>query len=233
MAAYEAASSPSLVTPTIICIRPHAPHLELLDHCDTSLCQLRGHDLEYPLGLVTEARRAWHAGASFWHGVRDINATSIGIEIVNPGHELGYRPFPERQIDAVIALLSDVRSRWTVPDSRILGHSDVAPARKIDPGELFPWRRLAREGHGLWVEPPGAPGAELAEGDEGLGVMALQGALSRLGYESPVTGRFDGDTATIVRAFQRHWVQYRCDGVADGETRARLMALLRLIGAAK
>ena len=183
--------------------------------------------------LVTEARRAWHAGASFWHGVRDINATSIGIEIVNPGHELGYRPFPERQIDAVIALLSDIRSRWTVPDSRILGHSDVAPARKIDPGELFPWRRLAREGHGLWVEPPGAPGAELAEGDEGLGVMALQGALSRLGYESPVTGRFDGNTATIVRAFQRHWVQYRCDGVADGETRARLMALLRLIGAAK
>ncbi len=180
--------------------------------------------------LVPEARRAWHAGASFWHGARDINSASIGIEIVNPGHELGYRPFPEGQIDAVISLLTDIRSRWTVPDSRILGHSDVAPARKIDPGELFPWRRLATKGHGLWVEPPAAPGAALADGDEGLGVMAMQGALARLGYESPITGRFDAATSTIVRAFQRHWVQGRCDGIADGNTRARLMALLRLAG---
>ena len=183
--------------------------------------------------LVPEARRAWHAGASFWHGVRDINAASIGIEIVNPGHELGYRPFPDGQIDAVISLLTDIRSRWTVSDSRILGHSEVAPARKIDPGELFPWRRLATEGHGLWVEPSAAPGAELSEGDEGLGVMALQGALARLGYESPVTGRFEAGTTTILRAFQRHWVQRRCDGIADGDTRARLMALLRLAGPAQ
>jgi len=180
--------------------------------------------------LVPEARRAWHAGASFWRGERDINAASVGIEIVNPGRDLGYRPFPDQQIDALIELLADIRSRWTIPDERILGHSDIAPTRKIDPGELFPWRRLALEGHGLWVEPPAAPGAPLTDGDEGLGVMALQGALARLGYESPSTGRFEEATATLVRAFQRHWLQSRCDGVADGDTRARLMALLRLAG---
>jgi N-acetylmuramoyl-L-alanine amidase len=185
------------------------------------------------VALVPEARRAWHAGASFWQGERDINAASVGVEIVNPGHELGYRPFPDRQIDAVIMLLADIRSRWTIPDERILGHSDVAPDRKTDPGELFPWRRLALEGHGLWVEPPAAPGAPLAIGDEGLGVLALQGALARLGFESPTTGRFDEGTATRVRAFQRHWMQSRCDGVADGDTRARLMALLRLAGIAR
>jgi N-acetylmuramoyl-L-alanine amidase len=180
--------------------------------------------------LVPEARRAWHAGASYWRGERDINAASIGVEIVNPGHEFGYRPFTDIQIDAVIALLSDVRARWTIPDARILGHSDVAPARKSDPGELFPWRRLALEGHGLWAEPPPAPGAVLAPGDEGLGVLALQGALSRMGYESLAHGRYDDATATIVRAFQRHWAPARCDGLADGDTRARLMALLRHAG---
>jgi len=180
--------------------------------------------------LVPEARRAWHAGVSFWRGERDINAASIGVEIVNPGHEFGYRPFPHAQIDAVIALLADIRSRWTVPDERILGHSDVAPARKSDPGELFPWRRLALEGHGLWVEPAAAPGAALLPGDEGLGVFALQGALARLGYECASTGRYDDTTQTIVRAFQRHWRPALCDGAADGDTRARLMALLRLAG---
>ena len=128
-------------------------------------------------------------GVSFWRGERDINAASVGVEIVNPGHEYGYRAFPDRQIHSLLALLADIRSRWTIPDERILGHSDVAPARKIDPGELFPWRRLALEGHGLWVEPPAAPGAPLTLGDEGLGVMALQGALARLGYEaSPERG---------------------------------------------
>lgn len=178
--------------------------------------------------LVPEARRAWHAGKSFWRGETDINARSVGVEIVNPGHEFGYRPFPDGQIDAVIDLLADIRSRWSVDDARILGHSDVAPARKEDPGELFPWKQLAQAGHGLWVEPPAAPGAALAEGDEGPGVFALQAGLSRLGYDSAPSGRYDGATATIVRAFQRHWRQQRFDGAADGATRARLMALLKL-----
>jgi N-acetylmuramoyl-L-alanine amidase len=178
--------------------------------------------------LVPEARRAWHAGKSFWRGETDINARSVGVEIVNPGHEFGYRPFPDGQIDAVIDLLADIRGRWSVDDARILGHSDVAPARKEDPGELFPWKQLAQAGHGLWVEPPAAPGAALAEGDEGPGVFALQAGLSRLGYDSAPSGRYDAATATIVRAFQRHWRQQRFDGAADGATRARLMALLKL-----
>jgi len=177
--------------------------------------------------LVAEARRAWHAGVSFWKGTRDCNGASIGIEIVNPGHDFGYRPFPEVQIDAVIALLDDIRTRWTIPDGRILGHSDVAPDRKIDPGELFPWRRLAEAGHGLWVEPRIAPGAPLSVGDEGPGVFALQAGLNRLGYDSPPSGRYDDATATMVMAFQRHWRPERFDGIADGQTRSRLMALLR------
>ncbi len=177
--------------------------------------------------LVAEERRAWHAGVSFWKGDQDINARSIGIEIVNPGHEHGYRAFPGTQVAAVIALLTDVRSRWTVPDGFILGHSDVAPERKEDPGELFPWRALHDAGHGLWAEPIAAPGEPLGEGDEGVGVFALQAALHRLGYDSPPTGRYDARTRVLITAFQRHWAPHRIDGVADGETRARLMGVLR------
>lgn len=178
--------------------------------------------------LVPEERRAWHAGVSFWKGEENLNGVSIGVEIVNPGHEFGYRPFPEVQIGAVIDLIADIRSRWQVPDGRILGHSDIAPARKTDPGELFPWRRLAHEGHGLWAESGAAPGAPLAEGDEGPGVFALQAGLTRLGYDLPPSGRYDAATATVVGAFQRHWLQTRWDGIADGETRARLVGLLRI-----
>ena len=178
--------------------------------------------------LVPEERRAWHAGRSFWQGETNINAVSVGIEVVNPGHEFGYRPYPDAQIEALIDLIGFVRERWTIPDARILGHADVAPDRKEDPGELFPWKRLAEAGHGLWVESGAAPGAALAEGEEGLGVLALQAGLSRFGYDCAPTGKFDTATAAVVRAFQRHWLQTRFDGVADGETRARLVGLLRL-----
>ncbi len=177
--------------------------------------------------LVAEERRAWHAGVSFWRGERDINAVSIGIELVNPGHEFGYRDFPAAQIAALADLLDDIRGRWDIPESRILGHSDVAPSRKQDPGERFPWRALADAGHGLWVEPPASPGAPLAIGDEGAGVFALQAGLTRLGYDSAPTGLFEDDTAQILIAFQRHWRPDRVDGIADGETRARLVHLLR------
>jgi N-acetylmuramoyl-L-alanine amidase len=178
--------------------------------------------------LVPEERRAWHAGVSFWKGEKGLNQCSIGIELVNPGHALGYRPFPEAQLATLTALLSDIRERWDVPDARILGHSDIAPHRKVDPGELFPWAALAANGHGLWAEPPASPGAPLAEGEEGTGVFALQAGLTRLGYDSAPSGRFDADTTTIVKAFQRHWRPSRVDGIADGETRARLVALLRM-----
>lgn len=181
-------------------------------------------------GLVPEERRAWHAGVSFWKGEEGVNHASIGIEIVNPGHEFGYRPFPPAQIDAVIALVADIRTRWSIDDGRILGHSDVAPARKQDPGELFPWKQLARAGHGIWAEADPAPGDPLVEGAEGVGVFALQAGLTRLGYDCAPSGRFDPSTREIVSAFQRHWVQTRWDGVADGLTRATLMAVLRAAG---
>jgi N-acetylmuramoyl-L-alanine amidase len=180
--------------------------------------------------MVAEERRAWHAGVSFWKGERDINAVSIGIELVNPGHEFGYRAFPAPQIATLIGLLDEIRGRWSVPDARIIGHSDVAPQRKQDPGEMFPWARLAQAGHGLWIEPPAAPGAPLGEGDEGTGVFALQAGLTRLGYDSAPSGRYDAATAIIVTAFQRHWRPARVDGIADGETRARLVHLLRAAG---
>lgn len=178
--------------------------------------------------LVAEERRAWHAGRSFWRGETDINSASIGVEIVNPGHDHGYRPFPDIQIDAVIGLLDGVRERWTIDDRMIVGHSDVAPDRKSDPGELFPWKRLAEAGHGLWAEPRPAPGDPLGLGAEGPGVFALQAGLTRLGYDCAPSGAFDAATATVVTAFQRHWRPEVIDGVADGETRARLIGLLRL-----
>lgn len=177
--------------------------------------------------LVPEERRAWHAGVSFWKGESDINGRSIGIEIVNPGHEFGYRPFPAAQIAAVLELVADIRTRWSIEDGRILGHSDVAPGRKIDPGELFPWKQLAQAGHGLWVEPDAAPGLPLSEGEEGAGVFALQAGFTRLGYDCAPSGKYDAQTTSVVQAFQRHWRQEQVDGVADGMTRARLIALLR------
>lgn len=177
--------------------------------------------------LVAEERRAWHAGLSSWKGQTDINGRSIGIEIVNPGHEFGYRAFPAAQIAAVIELIADIRTRWSIEDSRIVGHSDIAPDRKDDPGELFPWKQLAQAGHGLWAEPDAAPGLPLSEGEEGAGVFALQAGFTRLGYDCAPSGKYDARTTAVVRAFQRHWRQEQVDGVADGMTRARLIALLR------
>ncbi len=182
------------------------------------------------LRLVAEERRAWHAGKASWGGDCDINGCSIGIELVNPGHEFGYRPFAAPQIDALVALMKDVRQRWLVPDERILGHADVAPDRKQDPGELFPWRDLARAGHGLFAGAAAAPGAPLARGEKGPGVFLLRAGLRKLGYDLAAADQFDDTTALVVTAFQRHWAPERIDGVADGVTRARLVALLRLIG---
>lgn len=182
--------------------------------------------------LAPEERRCWHAGKSHWRGEEDLNHASIGIEIVNPGHEFGYRPFPEAQVQAVIDLVADIRTRWTVPNDRIVGHSDVAPDRKEDPGELFPWKRLAEAGHGLWFEPAvervAALGPPIGPGEEGLGVVVLQAGLKRLGYGLAQTGVYDEATRLTVTAFQRHWRQESVDGIADGDTRARLVGLLQL-----
>ncbi|MGA9659175.1 MAG: N-acetylmuramoyl-L-alanine amidase, partial [Asticcacaulis sp.] len=187
--------------------------------------------------LVAEERRAWHAGVSVWKGATDINGCSIGIEIVNPGHEFGYRDFPAAQMDAVVGLLDGLRQRWDIPDSRILGHSDVAPDRKQDPGERFDWRYLAEHGHGLWVTPDmppeGTMGPALGPGDSGLGVFSLQSALGKLGYNILGGGPYDAETVTIVTAFQRHWLPEQIgtelEGLADAKLRVTLMALLRHI----
>ena len=162
--------------------------------------------------MVDEAHRAWHAGRSWWRGTSDVNSASIGIEIVNPGHEFGYRPFPEAQIDAVIRLVGAIVPRYGITRGNVVGHSDVAPARKDDPGELFPWARLAR----LRLALP-RPTKNLMDPHWTDAGFLL--ALERFGYD--VT---DGTAA--VRAFQRRFRPEMLDGIIDGECRAILLALL-------
>jgi N-acetylmuramoyl-L-alanine amidase len=167
--------------------------------------------------LVPEARRAWHAGASSWAGRSRINDCSIGIELVNPGHEWGYRPFAEAQYAAGIALCRAVLARWPIPPHRVLAHSDIAPERKQDPGELFDWARLAVAGIGLW--PPSGAGAPRP-------TRRLQSDLAEVGYGIVPSGRLDRGTRLVIRAFQRHFRPARVDGVPDPETLARLDGLL-------
>jgi len=163
--------------------------------------------------LVPEDRRAWHAGASFWASKRDVNGRSIGIELVNPGHEFGYRPFPEPQMAALTALAQAIIARYPIPPYRVLGHSDVAPARKQDPGELFDWARLAEAGIGLW--PPRIVGSTGPVPRE----RTAEAMLAKVGYEVPTP---DGAIATVLTAFQRHFRPWQVDGVYDTETAARL-----------
>lgn len=173
--------------------------------------------------LVDEERRAWHAGVSTWLGESDLNARSIGIEIVNPGHEWGYRAFPEAQVLACIWLAQSILSRWPVNPRRIVAHSDIAPLRKQDPGELFPWPRLAAAGIGLW--PEDGPGLERP-------LRVLQEQLVRIGYGLTPSGTFDNETRLVLIAFQRHFRPERVDGTLDHLTRARLDGLLAMIGEA-
>jgi N-acetylmuramoyl-L-alanine amidase len=177
--------------------------------------------------LVPEAKRAWHAGVSSWAGEEDINSCSIGIEIVNRGHDWGYPEFPLRQTAAVIALCRGIMLRRKVPSHRVLAHSDVAPARKKDPGEKFPWHSLANSGVGHWVQPaPIVHGESLKLGSINESVEGMQRALARYGYGVPVTGKYDGPTMEVVSAFQRHFRPARVDGVADHSTLATLQSLI-------
>jgi N-acetylmuramoyl-L-alanine amidase len=177
---------------------------------------------------VPEALRAWHAGVSFWAGQTDVNSRSIGIEIVNPGHDFGYPDFPLRQIAAVIALCKSIHTRHRIPVDRVLGHSDVAPARKQDPGEKFPWELLSESYVGHWVRP--APltleGAGLKPGETSEGVRRLQRALRAYGYGIEETGSYGEQTQIVVTAFQRHFRQERVDGIADASTLLTLRALM-------
>jgi len=178
--------------------------------------------------MVAEARRAWHAGGEPWAGDLDLNSRSVGIEIVNPGHDYGYPDFPARQIAAVIALCRDIIGRHRIRPERVLAHSDIAPLRKQDPGEKFPWERLHAAGVGLWVppEPPGPMTDALSAGESGPAVRKLQTALSRYGYAVETHGRYDATTEAVVRAFQRHFRPARVDGIADRSTVESLDRLL-------
>lgn len=180
---------------------------------------------------VPEDLRAWHAGVSHWRGLSDINSRSVGIEIVNPGHEFGYRAFPAAQIDAVIALGREIVARHRIPARNVIAHSDIAPDRKEDPGELFPWKQLAAAGIGLWVDAKDNGEASLALGATGERVTALQSALARYGYGVEANGLFDPYTRLVVVAFQRHFRPALFDGVADGETLAILRALTERLDA--
>jgi N-acetylmuramoyl-L-alanine amidase len=179
------------------------------------------------LQLVPEARRAWHAGQSSWEGKSDINSRSIGVEIANSGHGFGYPDFPQAQIASVVALCHDIVTRHRIRADRVLAHSDVAPQRKLDPGEKFPWGRLHRSGVGAWVTPlPIRPDAGLGPGDCGPEIADLQAALRDYGYGIDATGVYDELTQAVVTAFQRHFRTDCIDGRADRSTIETLQALL-------
>ncbi len=171
------------------------------------------------LRLVPEHRRAWHAGVACWKGASDINARSIGIELVNPGHEFGYRPFPEAQMAALIELASVLVAKLRIPHQRVLGHSDVAPLRKEDPGELFDWQRLAAAGLGLWPHDATEP-AQTSEED-------AKRLLGEIGY-----GYLDEDFTAVLRAFQRHFHPTAVSGELDRETAGVLRATALAYGSA-
>ncbi len=200
--------------------------------------------------LVPEDRRAWHAGLGSWHYWHDVNAVSIGIELVNPGHDFGYRPFPSAQINALEELLAETFTCHGLRPCDLIGHSDVAPERKQDPGELFPWERLARSGFSIWPDnvqnyPDGSLGvmedAEDYVGDEqswselGLdpicireSVLELQQNLQAIGYGIETNGIFGMQTEAVVVAFQRRFRVNVVDGYADPETRALIQAVAQI-----
>jgi N-acetylmuramoyl-L-alanine amidase len=202
--------------------------LERLTSAESKVsCHYLVHEDGGVVQMVPEARRAWHAGLGAWAGDSDINARSIGIEIVNPGHEFGYRPFPDVQIQSVIMLAKDIFARYGIPAERVLAHSDIAPRRKTDPGELFPWGTLAAAGVGHWTEPASISGGRfLSEGDRGEPVEALQAMLALYGYGMDINGHFDAATKSVVEAFQRHFRPARVDGIADASTVTTLRNLL-------
>ena len=179
--------------------------------------------------MVSERDRAWHAGVGSWAGETDINSASIGIEIQNPGHDLGYPEFNATQMAAVTALCQDIIARNAIPPTRVLAHSDVSPGRKIDPGEKFDWRGLHASGVGHWVEP-----APLDDGDEGFGTGASDPAilratelLARYGYGIVPSPTLDVTGAKVLRSFQLHFRPGRPDGRLDRSTLATLEELVR------
>ncbi len=171
--------------------------------------------------LVAETDRAWHAGVSFWQGETDMNSVSVGIELVNRGHQWGYQDFPAAQIAACAELVRGIMQRHTIPPRNILGHSDIAPQRKEDPGELFPWQELAKQGIGFWPE-------ENAKANANAPTLSLTDAralLRRVGYDCPQDGEYDMTLRRVLLAFQRHWLPHHLSGLADTKTTTRLRSV--------
>ncbi len=207
-----------------------SPQAALERLCDPQ-ARVSSHYLVFENGgivqMVPENLRAWHAGVSSWEGESDINARSIGIEICNPGHDFGYPAFPARQIAAVTALCRGIVARRGIRRDRVVAHSDVAPSRKRDPGEKFPWRLLSESGVGLWVEPaPITDWLSLMPGDEGETVKEVQQDLAAYGYGIAPSGQYDDAMREVVKAFQRHFRPAQVDGMADSSTRDTLKRLL-------
>jgi N-acetylmuramoyl-L-alanine amidase len=209
------------------------------------ICQVSCHYVIDEAGrivqMVPERQRAWHAGVSKWHSETDLNSVSIGIELQNPGHDAGYPDFPQAQISAVIELARDIMSRNSIPAHGVLAHSDIAPRRKMDPGEKFPWRRLAQEGVGHWADHPPdnhalgpltqvALSRDTEKAIEAVrlveDVRSVQILLARYGYDCPQSGEMDKETAIVVAAFQRHFRPALVNGAIDAET---VVTLNRLI----
>jgi len=223
---------------TVDMIILHYTGMESAEKAREWLCtpesQVSAHYLVYEDGrivqMVQEAKRAWHAGKSCWKGETDTNSRSIGIEIANSGHTFDYPEFPEVQIRSVIELCRNCVAKWAIPAENVLAHSDVAPGRKADPGEKFPWRSLFDAGIGHWVDPSQDGGGRFFQtGDSGQPVEALQAMLSLYGYDVEITGIFDEKLKSVVCAFQRHFRPAMVDGVADAstiETLYRLTAAL-------
>ncbi|MEO1205875.1 MAG: N-acetylmuramoyl-L-alanine amidase [Pseudomonadota bacterium] len=185
--------------------------------------------------MVAETQRAWHAGVSYWQGITDVNSASIGIEIHNPGHDDGYPEFPEPQMRAVRDLGLDIVARWKIPAGGVLGHSDVAPARKMDPGEKFDWHWLAQAGVGTWVEPEPV-GPLIGAVSDAMGadeIARAQRMMLAYGYGLAITGQNDKQSRTVVRAFQRHFRPARVDGLVDHSTIVTLERLLTDAGISK
>jgi len=172
--------------------------------------------------LVDDAKRAWHAGKSFWRGITDLNSASIGIELVNPGHTWGYRPFPLIQIEALTGLLEQLCSRHNL-DRRtcLLAHSDIAPSRKQDPGELFPWQHLALNGFGIWPEPQPQDYGQAS-------TREVCEILARLGYDCPPTVS-EESMRLVLTAFQRRFDPQHLSGLPEDETVARLRTIQRFM----
>jgi len=186
--------------------------------------------------IVDEAKRAWHAGVGRWAGQTDLNSCGIGIEIANGGHDYGLPPYPEAQIAAVIELVGDILARHGLLRDSVIGHSDIAPVRKEDPGEHFPWRRLADAGVALWPDADGVPGIVCKRGDRGEAVHRLHAALAAFGYDAPEDesarkAQFTEATEVIVRAFQRRFEPEACDGVVRDSTLKKLEALVEMVEA--